>query len=82
MKTGTPYTIAPQVRQEFCGQLATETCCRVARLFLNRIDTDGDRIDANVSDVLVMRCDWRNTSLLTLHNFSGSKEKVEARNGY
>jgi maltose alpha-D-glucosyltransferase/alpha-amylase len=30
----------------------------------------------NVPEVLVMRYDWRNTSLVTIHNFSAGKKKV------
>jgi maltose alpha-D-glucosyltransferase/alpha-amylase len=30
----------------------------------------------NVTEVLALRYDWRNTSILTLHNFSGQKQKV------
>jgi maltose alpha-D-glucosyltransferase/alpha-amylase len=33
-------------------------------------------IRTNVRDVLVLRYDWRGTSLLTVHNFSGRRQKV------
>ena len=35
----------------------------------------------NVPEVLAMRYDWRNTSLVTLHNFSSSKQKVKVKIG-
>ena len=33
----------------------------------------------NVPEVLAMRYDWRNTSLVTLHNFSSAKQTVKAK---
>jgi len=33
----------------------------------------------NVPDVLVMRYDWRDTSLLTIHNFSSAKRTVKVK---
>ena len=33
----------------------------------------------NVPEVLAMRYDWRNTSLVTLHNFSSTKQTVKVR---
>jgi maltose alpha-D-glucosyltransferase/alpha-amylase len=33
-------------------------------------------LTTNVPEVLALRYDWRNTSLLTLHNFSGRRRKV------
>jgi maltose alpha-D-glucosyltransferase / alpha-amylase len=35
----------------------------------------------NVSEVLAIRYDWRDTSLLTLHNFSGRKQRVRLKTG-
>jgi maltose alpha-D-glucosyltransferase/alpha-amylase len=35
----------------------------------------------NVPEVLAIRYDWRNTSLLTLHNFSSAKQKVKLKPG-
>jgi maltose alpha-D-glucosyltransferase/alpha-amylase len=35
----------------------------------------------NIPEVLAMRYDWRNTSLVTLHNFSSSKQKVKVKIG-
>ena len=33
----------------------------------------------NVPEVLAIRYDWRNTSLLTLHNFSSAKQTVKVK---
>ena len=33
-------------------------------------------LSTNVPQVLAMRYDWRHTSMVTLHNFSGSQQKV------
>jgi maltose alpha-D-glucosyltransferase/alpha-amylase len=35
----------------------------------------------NVPEVLAMRYDWRNTSLVTVHNFSSAKQTVRAKIG-
>jgi maltose alpha-D-glucosyltransferase / alpha-amylase len=35
----------------------------------------------NVSEVLAIRYDWRDTSLLTLHNFSSRKQRVRLKTG-
>jgi maltose alpha-D-glucosyltransferase/alpha-amylase len=35
----------------------------------------------NVPEVLALRYDWRQTSLVTLHNFSGGRKKVELKVG-
>jgi maltose alpha-D-glucosyltransferase/alpha-amylase len=35
----------------------------------------------NVPEVLVMRYDWRETSLVTMHNFSGGKRKATVKIG-
>ena len=35
----------------------------------------------NVPEVLAMRYDWLNTSLVTFHNFSSAKQKVRAKIG-
>ena len=35
----------------------------------------------NIPEVLAMRYDWRNTSLVTLHNFSSAKQKVKVKVG-
>jgi maltose alpha-D-glucosyltransferase / alpha-amylase len=35
----------------------------------------------NVPEVLAMRYDWRNTSLVTFHNFSSAKQRVKAKIG-
>jgi maltose alpha-D-glucosyltransferase/alpha-amylase len=35
----------------------------------------------NVSEVLAIRYDWRDTSLLTLHNFSCRKQRVRLKTG-
>lgn len=36
-------------------------------------------LETNAPDVLLMRYDWRNTSMVTLHNFSGQKRNVRFR---
>jgi maltose alpha-D-glucosyltransferase/alpha-amylase len=35
----------------------------------------------NVPQVLAIRYDWRNTSILTLHNFSSAKQKIRVNAG-
>jgi maltose alpha-D-glucosyltransferase/alpha-amylase len=35
----------------------------------------------NVPEVLAIRYDWRNTSLVTVHNFGSARQKVRARIG-
>jgi maltose alpha-D-glucosyltransferase/alpha-amylase len=35
----------------------------------------------NVPEVLALRYDWRNTSLITLHNFSGRRQRVRLTTG-
>jgi maltose alpha-D-glucosyltransferase/alpha-amylase len=38
-------------------------------------------IRTNVPEVLVLRYDWRNTSLVTVHNFSNKRQKVTVKVG-
>ena len=37
------------------------------------------RIAAAAAEVLAMRYDWRDTSLVTLHNFSSARQTVKVR---
>jgi maltose alpha-D-glucosyltransferase / alpha-amylase len=37
------------------------------------------QLESSAPDVLILRYDWRETSLLTLHNFSGQKRNVRIR---